>query len=226
MADMLMVATLETSDSDPKTYKQAMRLPDATSWLEACAAEVASLVENKVFAVVDRPASHQTITSKWVFKKQRGLTGAVEKYKARIVARGFMQEEGVDYGETYSPTVRFESIRMMLAAAASDGLHMEKLDVSTAFLYADLEEVVYLEIPEGMFSEAMSSKEKYLGEVLQRFPVENPRSASTPLPPGCKLSNLDSPQTAADKAKMVVIPYRSAIGSLMSLARRVRVHVC
>ena len=128
---MLMVATLETSDSDPKTYKQAMRLPDATSWLEACAAEVASLVENKVFAVVDRPASHQTITSKWVFKKQRGLTGAVEKYKARIVARGFMQEEGVDYGETYSPTVRFESIRMMLAAAASDGLHMEQLDVLT-----------------------------------------------------------------------------------------------
>ena len=326
MADMLMVATLETSEADPKTYKQAMRLPDAVKWVEACAAEVASLVENKVFTVVDRPASHPVITSKWVFKKKRGITGDVEKYKARIVARGFMQEEGVDYGETYSPTVRFESIRLMMAAAASDGLHMEQLDVTTAFLYADLEEEVYLEIPQGMFEEEMPGmvlrllkalyglkqsprmwnlhvdkalgefgmhrlladfcvyaiydgasrvllglfvddmfiigkqidlintvksflssrfkmkdlgaatfllgmeirrlpggdiqllQEKYLGEVLQRFPVENPRSASTPLPPGCKLSSLDSPESAADKGKMAVIPYRSAIGSLMYLA--------
>ena len=99
-------------------------------------------MENKVYEVVDKPASHQVITSKWVFKKKRGLTGAVEKYTARIVARGFMQEEGVDYGDTYSPTVRFESMRMMMAAAASDGLHMEKLDVTTAFLYADLQEEV------------------------------------------------------------------------------------
>ena len=135
---MLVVATLETCDTDPKTYKQAMRLLNAPSWLEACAAEVASLVENKVYEVVDRPASQQIITSKWVFKKKRGLTGAVEKYKAKIVAGGFMQEEGVDYGETYSPTVRFESIRMMLTVAASDGLHMEQLDVNTSFLYADL----------------------------------------------------------------------------------------
>ena len=118
-------------------------------------------MENKVYEVVDRPASHQVITSKWVSKKKRGLTGVVEKYKARIVARGFMQEEGVDYGDTYSPTVRFESIRMMMAAAAFDGLHMEQLDVTTAFLYADLEEEVYLEIPEGMFAEAI------LGKVLR-----------------------------------------------------------
>ena len=138
MADMLMVATLEISDADPKTYKQAMRLHDADKWLEACVAEVASLVENKVYEVVDRPGSHQVITSKWVFKKKRGMTGAVEKYKAKIVARGFMQEEGVDCGDTYSPTVRFESIKMMLVVAASDGLHMEQLDVTTAFPYADL----------------------------------------------------------------------------------------
>ena len=158
IGDMLMVATLETSDTDPKTYKQAMRLPDATSWLEACAAGVAFVLENTVYEVVDKPASHEVITSKWVFKKKRGLTGVVEKYKARIVARGFMQEEGVDYGDPYSPTVRFESIRMMMAAATSNGLHMEQLDVTTTFLYADQEEEVYLEIPEGMFAEAMPGK--------------------------------------------------------------------
>ena len=58
------------------------------------------MVENKVFAVVDRP-THPVVTSKWVFKRKRGLSGEVEKYKARLVARGFMQAEGIDYSETY-----------------------------------------------------------------------------------------------------------------------------
>ena len=70
MADMLMLATMESSDSDPKTYKQAMKLPDTGKWLEACAVEVASLVENQMFQVVDSPTSHPVITSKWVFKKK------------------------------------------------------------------------------------------------------------------------------------------------------------
>ena len=95
-----MAATLELSHADPKTCKQAMKLSDAKKWMEACVAEVASLVENKVFEVVDRPASKPVITSKWVFKKKKGISGNIEKYKARLVARGFMQEEGVDYTET------------------------------------------------------------------------------------------------------------------------------
>ena len=150
MEDMLMLATMESSADDPKTFKQAMKSIDSEKWLEACAAEVASLVENKVFAVVDRPC-RPVITSKWVFERKRGLLGEVEKYKARLVARGFMQAEGIDYTETYSSTVRFESIRLMLAPAASLGMHMEQLDVTTTFLYATLEEEVYLEILEGMF---------------------------------------------------------------------------
>ena len=93
------------------------------------------MVENKVFSMVDTPRDKQVITSKWVFKRKTGIDGKVEEYKARIVARGFMQEEGVDYTETYSPAVRFESMRMMLAAAAANGLHMEQMDVTTAFLY-------------------------------------------------------------------------------------------
>ena len=67
MADMLMGATLEIYDSDPRTYKQAMKLRDAAKRVEACAAKVASLVENKVFEVVDMPPSKHVITSKWVF---------------------------------------------------------------------------------------------------------------------------------------------------------------
>ena len=115
-----MAATLELTDGDSRTYKQALKLPDAAAWVEECAAEVASLVENEVFEV--------------------------ETYKARLVARGFMQEEGVDYTEPSSPTVRFESISMMVAAAASGELHPEQMAVTPTFLYAEVEEELCSEV--------------------------------------------------------------------------------
>lgn len=65
--------------------------------------------------------------------------GKFDKLKARIVAKGFTQREGIDYEETFSPTVRFESVRLMVAAAAADGLHTHQMDVTTAFLYASLD---------------------------------------------------------------------------------------
>ena len=73
-----------------------MKLPNAEAWKEACAAEVQSLIDNKVFEVVDRP-NKKTVTIKWVLKEKRGFSGAAEIHKARIVARGFTQEEGIDY---------------------------------------------------------------------------------------------------------------------------------
>ena len=91
MEDMLMLATMDRSADD--TTKQAMKSPASEKWVEACAAEVASLVEIAMFAVVDRPADKLVITSKWVFKDRRELSAQVQKYKARLLARGFMQEE-------------------------------------------------------------------------------------------------------------------------------------
>ena len=73
----------------------------------------------------------------------------MEKYKARVVAKGFSQVEGVDYDQTFNPTVRFESIRQMVALGTSRGMKMEQMDVTTAFLYAPLEEEVFMEQPEG-----------------------------------------------------------------------------
>ena len=141
-----------------------MTFPDADKWIKACKAEVESLIEDKVYAVVDRPHHKVPVTSKWVFKRKRGISGEVEKYKARLVACGFTQEEGVDYTKTFSPPVRFEGIRMMLAETASQDLHTAHVDVTTAFLYVVLEEKVYLEIPEGMFGDADMS-----GKVLRLF---------------------------------------------------------
>ena len=120
LAEIMMAAMEESAADDPKTYKQAMKLPDAQEWKDACVAEVASLIENKAYTAVDGPSHKQVVTSKWVFKKKRSMSGAVEKYKARLVARGFTQEEGVD---TFATMVRCESVRLMLAEVAAHNLH-------------------------------------------------------------------------------------------------------
>lgn len=85
------------SATDPKTYKQAMKQVDKKSWQDASNLEVESLKENKVHSVVDMPKNKPIIPSKWVFKKKRGVSGKVEKHKARVVAKGYMQEEGLNF---------------------------------------------------------------------------------------------------------------------------------
>ena len=90
------------------------------------------------------------VKAMWVLRRKQLPGGKLDKLRARIVAKGFTQREGVDYAETFSPTVRFESIRLLVAVAAAYGLHTEQLDVTTAFLYASLEEEVYMELMEGV----------------------------------------------------------------------------
>ena len=87
--------------------------------------------------------------SKWVFIVKYNADGTVEKYKGRVVAKGFSQVEGDDYDQTFSPTVRFESIRQLVAMGASKGMHMHQMDVTTTFLNAPLEEEVYMEALDG-----------------------------------------------------------------------------
>ena len=75
--------------------------------------------------------------------------GNILRYKARLVAKGYSQHEGIDYGETFAPVVRYESIRELLAIAATENYEIAKLDVKTAFLNGDLEENIYMQIPQG-----------------------------------------------------------------------------
>ena len=84
-----------------------------------------------------------------IFKKKLAADGNVERYKSRLVARGFTQKPGIDYGETFSPVVRFESIRTVIAVAAQNGLTLHQMDVKTAFLNGELEEDIYMQQPEG-----------------------------------------------------------------------------
>ena len=100
--------------------------------------EMESLRENGVYEIVDRPVGKKVVQSKWVLRVKTNEKGEIEKYKARVVAKGFSQVEGVDYDQTFSSTVRFESIRQMVALGTSKSMEMHQMDVTTAFLYAPL----------------------------------------------------------------------------------------
>ena len=156
--EMLEAAAEAVDGGSPATYKEALSGPEAARWKGAFEAEMRPLKENGMYMVVDRPRGKKVVKSKWVCRKKVNPDGTVDKYKAGCVAKGFTQREGVDYGETFSLTIRHESIRMMAAAAAAEGLHAHQMDVTTAFLYVNLDEEVYMGFVDGMEGAGVGNK--------------------------------------------------------------------
>ena len=156
--ECLDAAVEQEVKKSPQSVLVAMQGPHSEKWKRAMESEMDSLKENGVYEIVDRPAGKKVVKSKWVFRVKTNELGEVEKYKARVVAKGFSQVEGVDYDQTFSPTVRFESIRQLVAMGASKGMNVHQLNVTTTFLYAPLEEVVFMEQPEGTVKEGDEGK--------------------------------------------------------------------
>lgn len=133
----------------PSNYSQAAISQDAEKWKMAMNEEIEALNDNKTWTLSELPRGKRLTGCRWVFTVKTDPAGNIERYKARLVAKGFSQREGIDYFETYAPVVRYESIRLLLAIAASRDYEIKKFDVKTAFLYGELQEEIYLEQPEG-----------------------------------------------------------------------------
>uniref|UniRef100_A0AAV1VET9 Reverse transcriptase Ty1/copia-type domain-containing protein n=1 Tax=Peronospora matthiolae TaxID=2874970 RepID=A0AAV1VET9_9STRA len=103
-----------------------------------------------VFRAAKLPNGQRAIGTKWVFKIKRKADGSIEKYKARLVAKGFRQKYGIDYTETFSPVVKYVTLRMVIAISRHFGWPIDQLDVVTAFLYGVMKEQVFCVIPEGV----------------------------------------------------------------------------
>lgn len=134
----------------PTTYTEAVNSPNSKHWKAAIVEELEALKQNDTWELVSLPPDKRCITSKWVFKIKRHPNGQIHRYRARLVARGFDQVAGIDYVETFAPTTRYDTIRVLLALAVSKNLKILQFDIKTAFLHGNLNEEVYMEVPEGV----------------------------------------------------------------------------
>jgi histone deacetylase 1/2 len=106
--------------------------------------ELQALLKNKTWHLVPPPKGENIIDCKWVYKIKKKAEGTIDRYKVRLVAKGFKQRYGIDYEDTFSPVVNAATIRLVLSIAVSKGWSLRKLDVQNAFLHGVLEEEVYM----------------------------------------------------------------------------------
>lgn len=134
----------------PKNYEEAVNGPDSAYWSQAIKEELNAHQENQTWKLITRDKKKKTIDSKWVFKVLKNTNGEVKKFKARLCARGFLQQEGIDYQETFAPVVRYDSLRVFLSLVTEKDLELIQFDVCTAFLNGELQEDIHMEVPQGL----------------------------------------------------------------------------
>ena len=138
--------------SEPQTYKQAVDGPESHHWKSAIAEEVEALQSNntwKLVPITSLPLSAYILGGRYVFKKKIGPNGEISRYKARWVAKGYAQRPGVDFLETRANVTRPQTWRILFAMACYYDWHIEAMDVTTAFLYGDIDVELYMEQPPG-----------------------------------------------------------------------------
>ncbi|GJY72498.1 putative ribonuclease H-like domain-containing protein [Tanacetum coccineum] len=134
------------SQLEPSSVAQALNDP---AWVEAMQEEMQQFINQKVWQLVPLPDGKIAIGTKWILKNKRDARGIVVRNKARLVAQGHRQEEGIDYDEVFAPVARIEAIRLFLAFASYMGFMVYQMDVKSAFLYGEIEEEVYVTQPKG-----------------------------------------------------------------------------
>ncbi|GJU88765.1 zinc finger, CCHC-type, retrotransposon gag domain protein [Tanacetum coccineum] len=192
-----------TKISDEHAMKVIQALEDP-SWIEAMQEELLQFQLQKVWTLVNLPNGKRAIGTKWVFRNKKDERGIVVRNKARLVAQGYTQEEGIDYDEVFAPVARIEAIRLFLAYASFMGFIMYHMDVKSAFLKIGNYDG---EKKDGIFI----SQDKYVADILKKFDFATMKTARTPMESNKALIKDEE----ADS--MDVHLYRSMIRSLMYL---------
>lgn len=151
-------------------YKEATTGVDKEKWIRAIEDEKKSLEENSTWTIIDRAEAknNRILTNKWVFKiKDDG------RYKARLVVRGCEQRHGIDFEETFSPVVSSSSLRTLLALATKRRDHIVKFDIKTAFLYGDLKEQIFMELPKGYDYDNGICRQSFIWASTSPFKMES-----------------------------------------------------
>lgn len=126
---------------EPGSYEQAMK---EKAWEQAMRNEIEAIERNETWKLEELPPGYKPIGLKWVYKLKRDTNGNVIKHKVRLVAKGYVQKQGIDFDEVFAPVTQLEIVRLLLALAAKNSWEVHHLDVKSAFLNGELEETVYV----------------------------------------------------------------------------------
>ncbi|GJR78482.1 putative ribonuclease H-like domain-containing protein [Tanacetum coccineum] len=131
------------------TLKNVAQVLNDSNWVEAMQEEMQQFINQMVWKLVPLPEGKIAIGIKWILKNKKDARGIVVRNKARLVAQGHRQEEGIDYDEVFAPVARIKTIRLFLAFASYMGFMVYQMDVKSAFLYGEIDEEVYVTQPKG-----------------------------------------------------------------------------
>ena len=153
----LTIGIAATPSTDPRTVTEALNSADSDEWKAAMKEEMASLQENETWELTQLPHGKKAIGCKWVFKRKEDESGNVVRFKARLVAQGFSQKFGSDYDQVFAPVVRQTTFRTILILASHQRMQVKHVDIKTAYLYATLQEEIYMKQPPGYISKDQSA---------------------------------------------------------------------
>ncbi|GKA39740.1 retrovirus-related pol polyprotein from transposon TNT 1-94 [Tanacetum coccineum] len=218
------------SEIKPKKWIEAL---EEEGWVIVMREELNQFERNKVWTLVSVPYGKKIIKIKWIFKNKMDKSGVVIKNKARLVAQGFSQQDGIDYDETFSPVARLEAIRIFLAYTAYMGFVVHQMDVKSAFLNRKIAEEVYIQQLPGFESSEFPNhikqdfkvisifQEKYVRDLLKKYDLADSALMKCPmLPP----NNLGHDKSGVSVNETL---FRGMIGSLMYLtASRPDIQFC
>ncbi|GKA81561.1 ribonuclease H-like domain-containing protein [Tanacetum coccineum] len=178
---------------EPRNYWEAYK---DQHWVEAMNKEMDALYKNDTRDITDLPIGRKSIGGKQVYKIKYKSSGKIERYKARYVVKGYNQKEGIDFNETFSPVVKIVTVRCLINLAVQNNWCLSQLDINNAFLYGDLSETVYMDLPKGYFS------------------PDDKRPSATPLEQNLSITN---EPTDIDKVLDNITEYPKLIGKLIYL---------
>lgn len=132
----------------PKTYSEAVSSKDLEKLMAAMDEEMQSLIKNHAWDLILRPAEKKVVSCKWIYKIKEGISGVEsQRFKARLFAKGFTQNENIDFNKVFSPVVKYSSLRILLAIVPVDDMHLDHMDIKTTFLYGELDEMIVMAQP-------------------------------------------------------------------------------
>ncbi|RDY01885.1 hypothetical protein CR513_14732, partial [Mucuna pruriens] len=150
---------VDKDDITARVVSQANLVINVNKWVEqAIRIEINSIKKNNTWKLVDLPGGEKAIQCKWIFKKKLNLDRSVDKYKARLIAKGFTQKLHIDYFDTFTLVARISSIWILISLELIHNLVIHQMDVKTTFLNVDLDEEIYMTQPEGCVVSGQENK--------------------------------------------------------------------